>query len=130
MPIYVEKTLGALRRLNRPPRYIAAYRARGLRGSDGAREWDEPEAVAGDALHRPTRGRVSTIREVPSGYAADLAEIDAEREQLNARLAELRREEAKVLELAYVAGVPLSVAEVKALTAAADAERAARKVEG
>ncbi len=113
--IFVEKLLSGLKRLNRPPRYSAPHQVTGIRGSDGAKEWLEPEAVWGNSGHYPVKGKVH-IRPVPEAYADDLAAIDAERLQLNRRLAELRTLEAQVLELAWHASKPLTVAEVKAFT--------------
>jgi hypothetical protein len=116
--IFVEKVSGGLRRLNRPPRYIAPHHVTGLRGSDGAREGDEPESVMGHGLHYPRKGRVD-IRRITELYAADLHAIDEERAALRGRLAVLDVEERQVLNLAWQTGRNLTVAEVKAETAPA-----------
>lgn len=112
--MYVEKLLNGLRRLERP-RFMASHRVTGIRGLDGAREWTEPDMVCGHGQHTIERGRVNNIREIPEAYAADLRAIDARRAELNAELAKLRKDEAEVLQLAYQASRPVSVADVKAM---------------
>lgn len=111
-PIFVEKLLSGLRRLNRKPRVMKACRVTGLRGSDGSREWDEPERVSGHGIHGIVKGRVQ-IRRVSSTHAETLARIDAERAELNKRLAELNREERETLQTAWDDGKDMAVTEIK-----------------
>lgn len=123
--LFVER-IGAkgetVRRLSRTPRYIGPHRARGLRG-DGATEWDEPEAVHSDrAMHRPVRGKVQHVRQVPADMEADFAEIDRQRQELRRQLAELEKEERQLIEVAYTHGRPLTVTEVKAMIPAVAAQ--------
>jgi len=113
IPIYVERLLAGLRRLNHRPRYIAPHRVTGLRGSDGAREWDEAEAVMGNGLHRPHRGKVNDLREVPEGYADELRQLDAERARLQQALNEVAARERELLKAAFPVSRPVTVAELK-----------------
>lgn len=112
--MFVERLTSGIHRMAKPPRYVAPHRARGWR-HDGSTEWDEPESVCGRGMHRPARGKVSTIRRVPDFYQEILEAIDTERTELNARLAELRKKEAEICEMAYAEGKPVTVAELKGI---------------
>lgn len=129
MKVYVEKLQSGLRRLNRVPTYSAPKRVTGIPSTDGAREWDEPEYVNGHGRHKPFRGRVDTIREVPAGYAEDLAAIDAKRAELRRQLAALDAEERLVIDLAYSSGNPVTVMVAMTETERLIAAREARKVD-
>ncbi len=116
--IYVESVYQSplFRRLSRPPRYLGPRRVKGIRGSDGATEWDETESVWTDrASYQPKRGKVNAVRTVAddSPHAVALAAIDRERKALEGRLAELRREEQTVLAAAFADGRPVAVADLK-----------------
>jgi hypothetical protein len=111
-PLYLEKLLHSMRLLTKPPRYIAAHRVSGWR-STGETEWEEPEAVHGHGGHRPKRGKVEHIREVPEEYAADFRRIAEERKRLQLQLAYLSTQERELMEVAYPVSRPLTVSEIK-----------------
>lgn len=112
MKNYIERLLSGLRRLNTSPRYIAPHHCKGLRNGESA-EWDEPEMVQGHGRHLPMKkGEVKDIRHVPDDLLASFAELDAERETLNKRLAELRGIEANLIQAAFEKGKPVTLSDI------------------
>jgi hypothetical protein len=103
-------------RLRDAPRYLAAHTAHGLRG-DGRKEWHEPESVGVKAQYfHPKRGKVNEIRFMDAEFIDALERIDAERDQIEARLKQLREDEQAVLDDAYLRGLPLTVEKAKEFT--------------
>ncbi len=113
--VYIERRMGGvLERRDRRPRYCAPHRATGLRGSDGAREWDEPEKVIANSYHIPKGGVVSDIRRATPEATVELAAVETERKRLKAAIAELNKRERDILARDWDAARPVTVAELKA----------------
>lgn len=111
-PIFVEKLLRGLVRLDRRPRFSKAHEVKGIRGSDGATKWIEPDGVYATGRHLIVRGRVP-IRIVPSEQAEALRAIDAERQLLKKRSVELTILERSIIQAAWDASKDMTAREIK-----------------
>jgi hypothetical protein len=118
--IYLERLSGGIfNRCKRPPTYVAPHRAHGWKPLTNEREWDEPESVMARGIHRPVRGRLNDLREMPEAEAVELEELELQESVLLRKLAAIRVEKDQLIRSAFLKSRVLTIKEVKAWKEAA-----------
>jgi hypothetical protein len=122
--IYLERLCSGINRCNKPPSYFPAHRAHGWKPLTDEREWDEPESVMARGLHRPVRGKLNDLREMPEAEAAELAELELQEKSLTIQIAAIRAEQSRLIRAAFLKSRVLTIKEIKAWKEAAKLETA------